>query len=107
MNEKEKLAKKISEEWDKEFEEEKKRCLDNLRDYYFYRLAIMYEIKIYMHEQGAERLSLDNLKWLDKYATLDQVCGWYCDREDGMWERIEGVLYDNYRWDEDYGERNN
>ena len=105
MNEKKELATKISERWDKEFEKEKKKCLHDLRDYYFYRLAIMYEIKIYMYEQGAERLSLDNLKWLDKYATLDQACEWYCDREDGMWERIEGTLYDNYRWDKDYGER--
>lgn len=100
-----KLVKQITDKWNKEFDEAKKECFENLRDYHFYKLSIMYEILCWFTEYGAFNLEIEVLDWLETYISLDQVREWYSERDDGIWDRLNDVVADNYQWDKDYSER--
>lgn len=102
--EKERLVERLDEKWSAEFERMKTDCLKDLHDWHFYRLAVYYEILEWVREAW-DTLSIEELRWLVDYTKLDQVFEWYCDREDSMWQAFGDVVYDNYQYDKDWGER--
>ena len=101
---KEEKAKALSDKWRAEFEKEKVERLKDLKDWHFYKLAVMYEICEWI-EQDYEFFEAEALEWLEKYISLNKFFEMYCDRDENMWYDFRDVADDNYRWDKDYGER--